>query len=174
MRSQSVIAVRVQLPGLEHPASCQRELNRFNSVRLTYSGNHSVFLTTAPDLNQIQPNTIGFANLPRTARPFPNWNRVNTRDNGGDAHYNDLTLQFKRKGAAGLTYTSSYKWAKGISNDEDSFSRVVGGNFNEEIASRTDDRFDGRYLRGPIGGIPYHRVTTDLVWDLPFGRGRLL
>ena len=165
-------------PGYRDPYTQQwsftieHELNRFNSVRLTYSGYHSLFLTTAPDLNQIQPNTIGFSNLPRTARPFPNWNRVNTRDNGGDAHYNDLTAQFKGKGFAGLTYTSSYKWAKGISNDEDSFSRVVGGNFNEEIAGRTDNRFDGTYLRGPIGAIPYHRFTTDLLWDLPFGRGR--
>jgi hypothetical protein len=165
-------------PGYRDPYTQQwsftieRELNRLNSLRFTYSGNHSVFLTTAPDLNQIVPNTIGFSNLPPSARPFPNWNRVNTRDNGGDAHYNDFTVQLKGRGVAGLSYTSSYKWAKGISNDEDSFSRVVGGNFNEEIASRTDNRFDGRYLRGPIGGIPYHRFTTDLVWDLPFGRGR--
>jgi hypothetical protein len=167
-------------PGFRDPYTQQwsftieRELNRFNSVRLTYSGSHSVFLTTAPDLNQIQPNTTGFANLPRSVRPFPNWNRVNTRDNGGDAHYNDFTVQFKGQRFAGLNYTSSYKWAKGISNDEDSFSRVVSGNFNEEIASRTDNRFDGRYLRGPIGGIPYHRFTTDLLWDLPLGRGRRL
>ena len=152
----------------------EHELNRFSSLRLTYSGYHSLFLTTAPDLNQIQPNTIGYSNLPRTARPFPNWNRVNTRDNGGDAHYNDLTIQFKGKGLAGLTYTSSYKWAKGISNDEDSFSRVVSGSFNEETAGRTDNRFDGKYLRGPIGAIPYHRFTTDFLWDLPAGRNRRL
>ena len=91
----------------------ERELNRFNSVRLTYSGSHSVFLTTAPDLNQIQPNTIGFANLPRAARPFPNWNRVNTRDNGGNAHYHDLTVQFKGKGFAGLSYTQQLQVGQG-------------------------------------------------------------
>ncbi len=165
-------------PGFRDPYTQQwsftleRELNRFNSVRLTYSGYHSVFLTTAPDLNQVLPNTVGFSNLPRTARPFPNWNRVNTRDNGGNAHYNDLTIQFKGANFWGLTYTSSYKWAKGISNDEDSFSRVASSNFNEEIASRTDNRFDGRYLRGPIGGLPYHRFTTDAMFDLPFGKGR--
>src|SRR5262249_47397391 len=133
---------------------------------------HAVFLTTAPDLNQIQPNTIGYANLSRTARPFPNWNRVNSRENGGDAHYNDFTAQIKGKGLAGWSYTASYKWAKGISNDEDSFSRVLAGNFNEEIAGRTDNRFDGTYLRGPIGSIPYHRFTTDFLWELPFGHNR--
>lgn len=165
-------------PGFRDPYTQQwsftieRELNRQNSLRLTYSGSHSVHLPLAPDLNQIAPNTIGFANLPRTARPFPNWNRINTRDNGGNAHYHDFTVQVKARYVAGLSYTSSYKWAKGISNIEDSHSRVIGGNFNEEIASRTDNRFDGRYFRGPTAAIPYHRFITDFVWDLPFGRQR--
>ncbi len=150
----------------------ERELDRNNAFRVTYSGSHSVKLTTAPDLNQMQPNTIGFANLPRTARPFPNWNRVNTRDNGGDASYHDLTLQLKGRVLSGLSYTSSYKWAKGINNIEDSFTRANGGNFNEEIASRTDNRFNSLYLRGPSGAIPFHRFTTDFIWDLPFGRGK--
>jgi hypothetical protein len=152
----------------------ERELNRQNSLRLTYSGSHSVHLTLAPDLNQLRPNTIGFNNLPRTARPYPNWNRVNTRDNGGNAHYHDFTAQVRARYAAGLTYTSSYKWAKGISNIEDNHGRAISGDFNEEIASRTDNRFDGRYFRGPVAGIPYHRFVTDLVWDVPFGRGRRL
>ena len=49
----------------------ERELSRRNSFRVTYSGFRSTDLTMAPDLNQIQPNTIGFANLPIEARPFP-------------------------------------------------------------------------------------------------------
>ena len=110
-------------------------LDRNNALRVTYSGSHSVKLTTAPDLNQIQPNTIGFANLPRTARPFPNWFRVNTRDMGGDASYNDLTVQFKGRVLNGLHYTSSYKWAKAINNIEDNFGRANSGQFNEEIAA---------------------------------------
>jgi len=150
----------------------ERELDRNNALRVTYSGSHSVKLTTAPDLNQIQPNTIGFANLPRTARPFPNWFRVNTRDNGGDASYHDLTVQLKGRVLSGLSYTSSYKWAKGINNIEDSFTRANSGQFNEEIASRTDNRFNSLYLRGPSGAIPFHRFTTDFIWDLPFGRGK--
>ncbi len=150
----------------------ERELDRNNALRVTYSGSHSVKLTTAPDLNQIQPNTIGFANLPRTARPFPNWFRVNTRDMGGDASYNDLTVQFKGRVLNGLHYTSSYKWAKAINNIEDNFGRANSGQFNEEIAARTDNRFNSLYLRGPSGAIPFHRFTTDFIWDLPFGRGK--
>ena len=150
----------------------ERELDRSNALRVTYSGLHAIKLTTAPDLNQIQPNTIGFANLPRTARPFPNWFRVNTRDMGGDASYHDLTVQLKGRVLNGLHYTSSYKWAKGINNIEDSFTRANSGQFNEEIASRTDNRFNSLYLRGPSGAIPFHRFTTDFIWDLPFGKGK--
>jgi carboxypeptidase family protein/TonB-dependent receptor-like protein len=149
----------------------ERELNRDNALRVTYSGSHSVKLTMAPDLNQIQPNTVGFANLPRTARPYPNWFRVNTRDNGGDSNYHDLTVQFTgRMQKAGLNYTSSYKWSKGISNIEERGSSTP--NFQSEINGRTDNRFDSRYLRGPISAIPYHRFVTNFIWDLPFGRGR--
>ena len=38
---------------------------------LTYSGFHSADLTMAPDLNQIQPNTVGYANLPLEAQAVP-------------------------------------------------------------------------------------------------------
>ena len=91
---------------------------------------------------------------------------------GGDASYHDLTVQFKGRVLDGLHYTSSYKWAKGINNIEDSFTRANSGQFNEEIASRTDNRFNSLYLRGPSGAIPFHRFTTDFIWDLPFGRGK--
>ena len=110
----------------------ERELDRNNALRVTYSGSHSVKLTTAPDLNQIQPNTIGFANLPRTARPFPNWFRVNTRDMGGDASYHDLTVQFKGRVLNGLHYTSSYN-GPNVLITSNSFTRANSGQFNEEL-----------------------------------------
>jgi Carboxypeptidase regulatory-like domain/TonB dependent receptor-like, beta-barrel len=150
----------------------ERELNRDNAVRVTYTGSHSVYLTMAPDLNQIQPNTVGFANLNRFARRYPNWFRVNTRDNGGDSNYHDLTIQFTgRMQRLGLNYTSSYRWAKGISNIEERGSSTP--DFQTEINGRTDNRFDARYLRGPISAIPFHRFVSNFIWDLPFGRGRL-
>lgn len=149
----------------------ERELNRRNALRFTYSGFRSVDLTMAPDLNQIAPNTTGYANLPREARPYPNWNRVNTRDNGGYQRYHDLLVQatgaFER---AGLSHTTSYKWARSITNIED---RGVGqSDFQTEINGRTDNRFDPDYMRGPSTNIPTHRFVSRLIWDVPFGRDR--
>ena len=76
-------------------ATLERQIGARQAVRFTYSGFHSNDLTMAPDLNQIAPNTIGFANLPLEARPFPNWSRINTRDNGGYQDYHDLVFQLR-------------------------------------------------------------------------------
>ncbi|PYQ07451.1 MAG: hypothetical protein DMF82_03790 [Acidobacteria bacterium] len=135
--------------------SLDREVGLRNAFRFTYSGRRDRRLTLAPDLNQIQPNTIGFRNLPRTARPFPNWNRVNTRDNGGEAR-------------DGLFYSATYKWAHAISNIEQTRARI---DFVGEINDRTDDRFDPEYTRGKVTAIPDHRFTATLIWELPFFKG---
>jgi hypothetical protein len=149
----------------------ERELNRRNSARLTYSGFRSTDLTMAPDLNQIQPNTIGFANLPTSARPFPNWSRINTRGNGGYHHYHDVLGQVHGTlDRIGLTHTTSYKWAHSIDNIED---RGAGqSDFQSEINGRTDNRFDPDYMRGPTTNIPTHRFVSSLIWELPVGRNR--
>lgn len=149
----------------------ERELNRRNALRVTYSGFRSVDLTMAPDLNQVQPNTTGYANLPASARPYPNWNRVNTRDNGGDHNYHDLLFQVNGTlRRLGLAHTTSYKWARSINNIED---RGAGqSDFQSEINGRTDNRFDPDYMRGPSTNIPTHRFVSSLIWDVPFGRDR--
>jgi hypothetical protein len=149
----------------------ERELPARQALRVTYSGFHSTDLTLAPDLNQIAPNTTGYANLPREVRPYPNWNRVNTRDNGGYQDYHDVIVQV-RGGLTrwGLTHSNTYKWAHSIDNIED---RGAGqADFQTEINGRTDNRFDPDYLRGRTTNIPDHRFVSSTIWNLPFGRGR--
>jgi len=150
--------------------SLDREVGTTNAFRFTYSGRRDRNLTLAPDLNQIGPNTIGFANLPRTARPYPNWRRVNTRDGGGEADYHDLTFQLRGQVKSSLSYTATYKWARATSNIE----IVTQTAFSDEINARTNNRFDPEYTRGKVAGIPDHRFTTTLIWDLPFLKGNAL
>jgi carboxypeptidase family protein/TonB-dependent receptor-like protein len=144
--------------------SLDREIGKAQAARFTYSGRRDRNLTLAPDLNQLQGNTVGFANLPRTARPYPNWSRVNTRDGGGEADYHDLTFQLRGQALSGLSYSATYKWTHAVSNIE----IVTQTNFTEEINSRTNNRFDPEYTRGKVAGIPDHRFTATLIWDLPF------
>jgi hypothetical protein len=151
----------------------ERQVAARQALRVTYSGFHSSDLTMAPDLNQIAPNTVGYANLPREARPFPNWSRVNTRDNGGYHDYNDVVVQLSGDVTGwGVTHTTAYKWAHSIDNIED---RGAGqSDFQTEINGRTDNRFDEDYLRGRTTNIPDHRFVSSVIWNLPIGRGRAL
>jgi carboxypeptidase family protein len=164
-------------PNLKDPETVQwsvsldREIGRRNAFRFTYSGRRDRELTLAPDLNQLQPNTVGYANLPRTARPFPNWARVNTRDGGGEADYHDLTFQLHGEAVSGLIYSATYKWAHATSNIEQATNKP---NFVEEINDRTDNRFDPDYTRGPVTAIPDHRVTGTLLYELPFAKGNAI
>lgn len=151
--------------------SLDHELGTRNALRLTYSGRADRNLTLAPDLNQIQPNTVGYRNLPKTARPYPNWNRVNTRDNGGEADYHDVTVQLQGEAVSGLHYSASYKRAHARSNLEITSAR---DNFVEEINDRTDNRFDPNYTRGPVTAIPDNRFTATLIWQVPFLKGNRL
>jgi hypothetical protein len=95
----------------------------FSSVfRLSYTGSHTTQLIQSPDLNQVQPNTIGYAAL--TATPeliaqnlkFPNFNAVLTRSNGPSAKYEALTAEVERRYTKGLTMDLNYTWAKDTSN----------------------------------------------------------
>jgi hypothetical protein len=147
----------------------ERELANRNSIRLSYTGNHGVGLVTSPNLNEVAPNTVGYNNLPASARPYPNFRQVRSRNNGGSSSYHDLTLQHRILAWSGLTVTNSYKFAKGISNVEVDPNVA---NFPNEVPADLNNRFDPRYWRGPMVGIPYHRFLTDFVWDLPFGRNR--
>jgi Carboxypeptidase regulatory-like domain/TonB dependent receptor len=147
--------------------SLDREIGRSNAVRFTYSGRQDTNLTLAPDLNEIHPNTVGFANLPASVRPFPNWRHINTRDNGGESSYHDLTFQMRGEAVPSLHYEATYKWAHSSTNIEGPRGAEIGG-FTDEINGRTINRFDPEYTRGPMQSIPDHRAVATAIWNLPF------
>jgi hypothetical protein len=45
-------------------------------LRVSYDGNHSTNLGTGMNIDQPMANTIGFANLPKSAIPFPLWSEI--------------------------------------------------------------------------------------------------
>ena len=112
----------------------------------------------APDLNQIQPNTIGFANLPLEARPFPNWSRVNTRDNGGYHNYHDLVPVARRALALGSVAHDELQVGASIDNIEERGAGQSISRARSTAAPTTASIAD--YLRGPTTNIPDHRFVT--------------
>jgi len=94
---------------IQWTATIDREIGRGNLVRLSYTGSHAYNLIYSPNINQVAPNTSGWAAL--TATPelraqnllYPAFNEVLTRANGPSARYDALTVEFNRRFAKGLT-----------------------------------------------------------------------
>src|SRR5262245_65583690 len=86
--------------------SLDRNLGWQTLLRLSYTGSKTTGLIYSPDLNQVKPNTVGYAAL--TATPalrqqnlkYPNFAEVLTRDNGPSARSEERRVgkEWKRRG----------------------------------------------------------------------------
>lgn len=152
----------------------------FNTlVRASYTGSHTYHLIYSPDLNQVAPNTYGYAALTATDAlrqknlKYPNFAEVLTRDNGPSSKYEALTLELNKAFGGGLHYFNNYTWAHNNSN-------ALGAAPNSAIPlggqGDNGDNVENYYnIRSEYGNAFYtrrHRFVSTFVYDLPFGRGR--
>lgn len=131
------------------------ELTPDLGVEAAYVGSRGSNLSAAINVNQ----TIRAATGNRS--PFPGLSRVIVFTPSGSSQYNALQASIRRRMASGLAFRSSFTWSRAI--DDVSFGS----------AARQPQ--DARNLRAERGLADFHRTTawsSDLVYDLPAGRGR--
>lgn len=145
--------------------SVERELFSNTALRVSYIANKGNQLTWAPDLNQapIIDGTPG-------PKPFPAWARVRSRSGGAISTYESMQAELIHKYSKGITFQSTYTWAKNLS-DTESWPR---SRFSGEVTGDTMNRFNLRGDYGNVGGTRKHRWITTLVDELPVGKGRWL
>lgn len=176
---------RANQPNLKDPrvvqwnGSVERALSANTVIKLLYTGSHTTQLIYSPDLNQLRPNTIGYAAL--TATPalrqanlkYPNFSEVLTRDNGASAKYNAGTIELQHRLSSGLTYDASYTLAKNQSNALGSApSSLIGGGGQGDNGANAQNYFD---ITGDYGDVIFtrrNRFVNTFLYDLPFGRGK--
>jgi hypothetical protein len=145
----------------------ERELGFGTGLRVSYVGNHGSNLEVMEDLNQVQPNTVGYAAVANT-RPFLLWTVIESLTNAARSNYNALTVDFHKRFSSGLQFDSSYVFTRDLSN-------AGGGNPSSlpiQPASFVTDRFD---LGLDYGNVIYdrrHRFLMTYLYDLPFGHGK--
>lgn len=159
--------------------SIDHEIGWHTLARASYTGSHTYNLIYSPDLNQVEPNTVGYAALVATPAlrqqnlRYPNFREVLTRDNGPSAKYDAMTLELNRRFTSNLTFSNSYTWAKSITNAlgvAPSSAIPTGGqgdngdNVNNDYNIAADE--------GNAYYLPRHRFVSTFVYDLPFGRGQ--
>jgi hypothetical protein len=127
--------------------------------RASYIGSGSRQYIWSYDYNSPQPSAALYINKPR---PFPQYPGINYQTNGASARYDSLQLEIKRNMSKGVLFQSSWVWAKGIYDLDSNYGGV------------SENPFDRRREQAASPDIPTHRFTTNLIYELPFGRGKPL
>ena len=145
--------------------SVERVLHGNTALRVSYIANRGDQLTWSPNLNQA-PIVNG---VPGPA-PFPAWNKVRCRCGGAISTYESMQTELIHKYSHGLTFQSTWTWARNLS-DIESWPR---SGFDGEITGDTMNQYNLRGDYGNVGGTRKHRWITTMVDELPIGKGRYL
>ena len=121
-----------------------------------YVGNKGTSLSAFRNLN---PQRTPGSN---PSRPFPDFGDIQWRETRGHSIYHALQLRVNRRFARGLSVTSSYTWARLISNAPGFLAR--GSNYAQ-------DSFDWRAERGVDANDLQHNSVTSFTYEVPGSKG---
>jgi hypothetical protein len=152
---------------MQWSATVEQDLGWSTGLRVSYIGSTTDDLIWSPDLNQVQPNTLGYDAVQGT-RPFTDWNVVTTRANNARSRYDALGLDLNKRLADGLTVNASYTLARHQSDA----GGTVPTNFAAENGATTADLFRGDADYGNVAFTRRHRFVSTFLYELPFGRSR--
>jgi hypothetical protein len=146
----------------QYTLSLEHELTREMGVRVSYIGSKGSQLTYRRDVNQPLASTVAFNNA---RRPYPIFGTINYADNGGNMLYSGLQTQVQRRFSRGLLFSSTWTWAKEIS-DADEIDDF-------ELGYTIEDTYNRRRDRGNVYSVPRHQWMNQALYDLP-GKGQIL
>jgi hypothetical protein len=149
--------------------SIDRDLGFNTGLRLSYIGMATRDLVWAPNLNQSYYSTTDYALQPLSDRPFPNWGIINTRANGANAFYNAAQVEVNHRYKSGITFDSSYTFAKNLA---DNAGYAATGFAGENAGARTMDADNLKAEYGPVNSTRRNRWLTSFIYEIPVGHGR--
>ena len=146
----------------QYTLSLEREITHNLGLRVSYIGSKGTRLAYRRDVNQPLAGTQKFSNA---LRPFPLFNSINYGDNGANSLYSGLQTQVEHRFSRGLEFTSTWMWAKEISDTDDTD--------DFELNTTIEDTYNCRRDRGNVYSVPRHQWLNRALYDLP-GHGKLL
>jgi len=153
----------------------QRQVGPSTTVEASYVGSHGVKLETLADLNQAEANpvtatcglTVTSGCLPLAARrPIHTFTTIEESLPLGALSYNGLQVKVEHRTGHGLYLLNSFTWSRAIDNVAGHLDTPDGDNSRVNLAN----------LRGEFGPSAYNQPLNDIlsiVYDLPFGKGRI-
>jgi hypothetical protein len=152
--------------------SIDHDLGSGYAARISYIGSETHQLVWAPDENTLPySSTVSAFNNSIGNRLFPNWGRINTRATGANNSYQSLQAEASHRLQQGLEFQSGFTWAKNLADNQGPANSGFGGEGGGQRATSILDR--GADF-GNVGGTRRLRWNTTALYDLPFGRGKIL
>jgi hypothetical protein len=146
-----------------------------------YTGNNWTNTTLVQSLFPLNPNPFAAANAIRTSASLlanggtagmpsnffvanPDVSAADVVGNGPDTHYHGIQLVLNRRFARGFLFQSNYSYGKGYQQQFYSFHKPY---------METEENFSNSGNGSATGNVR-HVWSTNWVYELPFGRGKLL
>ncbi len=148
---------------MQYSASLERELGKDIALRVSYIGTGGRKLPYQRNVNQPLPSSTPFA---QSRRPYPLYGNINYADNGANSSYNSMQTAITKRFSKGLLFNSAWTWAKSLSEVDD--------NGDAELNTVIENAYDRRRDRGNVYSVPRHQWMNQALYELPFGRGKLL
>ncbi len=134
--------------------SVQQQLPAEFTTTISYNGGNAHKILSRTYINNIDPAT--------GKRPWPKFGKIDSKESAGNGSFNSMQLSLNRRLAAGVQAQAEYMWSHAINDG------MVGGgestapqNVNDRMGGKGNSNFDIRQT-----------VTTNFLWEMPFGPGR--
>jgi hypothetical protein len=149
----------------------QRELGWGTVLNLAYAGARGQHLLRNTDANvptplQLEDGTLFYP--PTAARPNTAFSTIELKKSDGDSWYNALVFEVRKRASNGLSFQSSYTFARSIDTTQAStfFSDATNGN-----NSAFPEPFGLDHNKGLADWHAKHNWVWNVTWDTPFARG---
>src|ERR1700678_895702 len=148
----------------------EQDLGHDIGMRLSYIGSHGSNLETFVDVNQVPPNTIGWANAFPLYAPFQTWGYIQSIVNGAQSNYNSMSAALTKRFVNGLQFQASYTWTRDLSDAQG----YAPTELTTEGNSVSSDRFNVGLDYGNVIFDRRNRFLATYLYELPFGKGKSL
>jgi hypothetical protein len=156
----------------------QRQLGPSTSFEVSYVGEHGVKIQVLADHNQANPNPVtatcnpsvstGCVNLllNNQGRPLTTFPTIEESLPSGFLSYNGLQTKLEHHVSHGLYLLNSFTYSRAIDNASGHLDTPDGDNSRINLANPLGER-------GPSGYNQPLNDTLSIVYDLPYGKGRM-
>jgi hypothetical protein len=139
----------------------QRSIGKSMALEVGYSGSIHKKLQSLQNMNPAVPGTSSIAGR----RAFPEFSWLQVVQGNGYGNYNGLGAKFTQRFTAGFTTMISYTWSKAL----DTATAIRGNNGDIYPQNSLCLRCDYGYS----GYNTPHRFVTSVMYELPFGKGKM-